>query len=564
MDPEVLDALALVDAAGLPHPSGPLLKSFISSALHPTLAARYTRKAIDSGEGSSLVSDWTYIVESISRNGHPPPPPDHLIRENIAKRDGNRCCVTGRTGRFWDPLIVTPILPIPAGWVADKPRINEVLGAFFGPPYRDWWLSYVNQPEFTSPYANHWLVRRSTSQALARGLVQLERLQPSMTEYQVEQHIVGPEDPIKVEGSYALLADHSRIGIEKVDARFVGTHARLAKSIQFLEIAKSLAQQPSRPKTVQPKPHGATRRSRFHPFSLATNLFLTTWLLLPTRFRIAIYDLLHKLGALLYGPSSHHAVSRLPFGLYLKRNTTHASCLNEYTALQLLHRHTTLPVPKPLDLVTKPSPTPSDPSDPFSFPSTTTYLLTTRLPGIPLYRCQHVLTDADMSAITLQMTDYLAQLRSIPQSVNPAMAICDTTGGPIRDRRIRGEDPQGPFPDEASFNQVLRYPDDPARSGHRIVFTHADLNPRNILAERVVVGEEGEMGWRISGIVDWENSGWYPEYWDCTKSMFEGFRWEGRYNAMVEVWFKGVSGREAGYERELEVERRAWGEGDGI
>lgn len=61
---EVHGALAAIEAAGLPHPSGPLLRSFVNSALHPQLAARYARRAIDAGEGSSLVSDWTYIVES--------------------------------------------------------------------------------------------------------------------------------------------------------------------------------------------------------------------------------------------------------------------------------------------------------------------------------------------------------------------------------------------------------------------------------------------------------------------------------------------------------------------
>jgi hypothetical protein len=36
------------------------------------------------------------------------------------KRDGRKCCVTGRPGRLWDPLVVAPILPIPTGWVTDK------------------------------------------------------------------------------------------------------------------------------------------------------------------------------------------------------------------------------------------------------------------------------------------------------------------------------------------------------------------------------------------------------------------------------------------------------------
>jgi hypothetical protein len=44
--------------------------------------------------------------------------------------------------------------------------------------------------------------------------------------------------------------------------------------------------------------------------------------------------------------------------------------------------------------------------------------------------------------------------------------------------------------------------------------------------------------------------------------MFEGFRWATRYNDMVKRWWGFVG--EQGYERELVVERRACGIGDGI
>lgn len=42
------------------------------------------------------------------------------------------------------------------------------------------------------------------------------------------------------------------------------------------------------------------------------------------------------------------------------------------------------------------------------------------------------------------------------------------------------------------------------------VFTHADIVPRNIM-----VDEEG----RINGIIDWENAGWYPDYWEYSNMM---------------------------------------------
>ncbi|RAH70030.1 uncharacterized protein BO66DRAFT_438735 [Aspergillus aculeatinus CBS 121060] len=44
---------------------------------------------------------------------------------------------------------------------------------------------------------------------------------------------------------------------------------------------------------------------------------------------------------------------------------------------------------------------------------------------------------------------------------------------------------------------------------HEIVFTHGDFAPRNILVE----------GDRVTAVLDWEDAGWYPEYWEYIKAM---------------------------------------------
>lgn len=51
---------------------------------------------------------------------------------------------------------------------------------------------------------------------------------------------------------------------------------------------------------------------------------------------------------------------------------------------------------------------------------------------------------------------------------------------------------------------------------YSIRFAHADLNLFNIL-----VSPTGPR--KITGIVDWEHSGWYPEYWEfCTMLHVNG------------------------------------------
>lgn len=50
----------------------------------------------------------------------------------------------------------------------------------------------------------------------------------------------------------------------------------------------------------------------------------------------------------------------------------------------------------------------------------------------------------------------------------------------------------------------------------RSVFTHGDIAPRNIM-----VDENGN----ITGIIDWEWAGWYPDYWEYAQIMRPAF-WE--------------------------------------
>ncbi|QKX58197.1 uncharacterized protein TRUGW13939_05318 [Talaromyces rugulosus] len=49
-------------------------------------------------------------------------------------------------------------------------------------------------------------------------------------------------------------------------------------------------------------------------------------------------------------------------------------------------------------------------------------------------------------------------------------------------------------------------------NGHRTVFTHGDLQPKNIIVQRLGDGD-GSPDFRIT-LLDWESAGWYPEFWD--------------------------------------------------
>lgn len=50
------------------------------------------------------------------------------------------------------------------------------------------------------------------------------------------------------------------------------------------------------------------------------------------------------------------------------------------------------------------------------------------------------------------------------------------------------------------------------REDHRIVMTHGDVHARNI-----IVDNSSDL--KITGIVDWETGGGYPEYWEYIKAV---------------------------------------------
>ncbi len=112
----------------------------------------------------------------------------------------------------------------------------------------------------------------------------------------------------------------------------------------------------------------------------------------------------------------------------------------------------------------------------------------------------------------------LEELRAVP---SPTGAVTRLGGRELVTLRI-GEETMGPFESQEEFKDYLvnrtssvvahRLPElhrlaAPVRATHhRICFTHADLHGGNILVKDN----------RLAGIIDWDQAGWYPEYWEMT------------------------------------------------
>ncbi|KAB8211171.1 hypothetical protein BDV34DRAFT_185276 [Aspergillus parasiticus] len=66
--------------------------------------------------------------------------------------------------------------------------------------------------------------------------------------------------------------------------------------------------------------------------------------------------------------------------------------------------------------------------------------------------------------------------------------------------------------ENAQYVQLLQRMVDATLHGHRTVFTHGDLQPKNIMVERTGSYEDGCPAFKTT-LIDWEVAGWYPEYW---------------------------------------------------
>ncbi|RBR14591.1 hypothetical protein FVER53590_06747 [Fusarium verticillioides] len=161
-------------------------------------------------------------------------------------------------------------------------------------------------------------------------------------------------------------------------------------------------------------------------------------------------------------------------------------------------------------------------------------MVSDRVPGVPLVNVWQKMSEAEQASIKEQLRAQIKQMRSLLQpyigriAKQPIRNIYNTTF--VRHC--------GPFEDEESFDEwclsrlsggtIQRWKwkkvleRQRRKSTGRFVLTHGDLSPRNIMVD----------GSTITGIVDWELSGFYPEYVEYAFALGIG--------PGIEEWWKPV------------------------
>ncbi|KAI5777817.1 kinase-like domain-containing protein [Geopyxis carbonaria] len=548
-------ALSVI-AESLEHPQRTILSTFIKKAENRELASQFFLNVISNGTVSEFLTDWVTLLEKVR-----PAICNELeesLKRSIWQRDGGQCCIS----KFQDPkkfdgsplfvYILSPSL-FQNGDVAQNARLHKLFAAYIGEPQLQNLRSLLDQTSCSNRdlSAQALLLSPRVFEHFKNGRLSLNLLSSATTadsaQYSVNAHNMIPPNQMESFDSYILLENKATdLGTALPSAQLLALHKRFADSWAWLEVweymklASPPSWKPEKTARSDPQPPPKTSWSPWPLLRPVTRILQYFWLRLPVFFRAFAYRRLASIGGRLYGRlGSFDRTHRLPFNLYLRVDTADWARYHqaEFRALQLVATHTQIPVPRPLDTITH---------------ANSSFLLMTGLPGTILGRSLAVMTDAQIDAVVQDLKKYIAELRHIPNQTGSGFQICNPLGGGILDWRIADSKREElKFRDETEFHQYLRKPwgFDAAQwrsiakahgrvGGHEIVFTHADLNMRNIL-----VDENN----KISGIVDWECAGWYPEYWEYTKAHFTT-RFTTRWIADVldQVW--------RGYRDELVVE----------
>ncbi|OOQ82494.1 hypothetical protein PEBR_38700 [Penicillium brasilianum] len=523
----------LIGSARLTPTEHSLWRAFLNESVDREYAAQYIWERIHDHTGRSVEKslieiklEWKQVVSKLARRD----PVPHESQTLVANRDGSQCFMM-------DPKPSKPSVPVhfDYAWVIPPSLSNDSDMNSEGPLYT--LLQAFLTPAITSKLQSS--LQRNTSESRLRNLLLLS---PSIHSAFRAGHLHlfpitnsadrwNDDTETKIKTASKVYYFVSRIGPEPCGSLFLSDSSAWDRSMQMF-IMESRDDQ-------LPLPDPFLLRTHFR-FSTSLHLFhveesisrgwpsppliqwnLTTqkslrslWHLMPRCIRTQCYTLLIKLGSYLYPRSFTGLVHRLPFGLYAKECA--GSSRNEAEALHLVEKYTSIPAPLWVD----------------DYQQTHPILIMTAVPGQTLDKVFHRLSYFEREQLS-------KDLKSLVH------------GGPLRNHRFPSGT-CGPFSSIFDFNAFLvhafvrqetikKISTVHART-YRSVFTHADVHPSNIIIDRG----------RLSGIVDWECAGFYPEYWEFTKLMY-GAEMFPEFRQVIRQVFSELS-----YDEELEAETLLW------
>lgn len=192
------------------------------------------------------------------------------------------------------------------------------------------------------------------------------------------------------------------------------------------------------------------------------------------------------------------------------KSIKNSSDFTEYTTLQYLELHRPqIPVPRPYGLITS---------------GKSAYLFMSFVPGVTLDKIWPELQESQKECISGEIDAFFSDLRQL--QCPEKMALGGVAGEGCKDTRRHTKISETPIYSSTefwefqyrkaavgsqTFLEFLRQLTSSFQA-QNYVFTHGDVRTENIIVQR---DDDGQ--YRVSGIIDWEMGGFYPEDFECTK-----------------------------------------------
>ena len=195
----------------------------------------------------------------------------------------------------------------------------------------------------------------------------------------------------------------------------------------------------------------------------------------------------------------------------IRKQGDHFRIRREVDAMNHVRDHTSIPIPTVLDVHVG------------TGDKEASWILMKQLPGRQLGIAWANMAEYAQARTICQLKSYLDELHSLHPPEPPWIGSC--TRGPAYDHRLDNRATCGPFASVGEFRDYLVSPVKNCprpewvakyrsllADEHRIVFAHADISWENILVDPGTGN--------VTGIVDWEMAGYWPEWWEYRKSLF--------------------------------------------
>ncbi|OJD20949.1 hypothetical protein ACJ73_07711 [Blastomyces percursus] len=452
------------------------LTNFLLHSYTPAVAGQYVHDRISQNSDrtveETLRSIWKDLKTLVLKCGHDYHVPAK-VQDALHERDGPQCSITGSRGNVKPTYCVSPyILHDPD--FEDGAPLRLLLEAILTKEGVEELFALLGSSSVEDQLKNLWLMGPSARNAFHRGHIYIFKLLCLESDN-------GSRSTRDNNGVSCRLTDSQKLLDLKYSHQALDRKSHPLPTVLLLNFHRRIFVNLH----MHIVKHGVQRRWEPLKQGIAIGsmgiLFLRNFLsILPKFVRLTLYNFIDRQLESRDPTQTDQPVKYLPLGLCLKRGRRYTD--NEANSLRLVEKESPIiNAPKLIDHV--------------RVDESSGFVLMTQVYGHALSQVYYRITYEEREQIAKDLARWIMELRSHPQQIEPPYCKC------IWRPNLR------PHPEQHRHQRPI------ARlyeKKYDVCFSHSDLNMTNIIIR------DG----RLFELVDWENAGFKPEYWEFVRAMW--------------------------------------------